>query len=443
MVVYKVDRLTRSLTDFAKLVELFDRHGVSFVSITQSFNTTTSMGRLTLNVLLSFAQFEREVIGERVRDKIAASKRKGLWMGGPVPLGYASVNKKLVIAEDEAETVRTIFRRYLELGSIQALADDLDRRGIITKSRVWSNGRTVGGVRFGVGPLAYLLKNRVYIGEVVHRHEIHAGDHLAILDRDLFEAVQTKLASKAVDRTLRLKGSPSLLTGLIFDGVGNKMRPSHTNKQGVRYRYYVSQAALCDRDSDACGMTRIPAPDIETLVLDCLRSHYGSKNNVDDRALIERYAAKVVVRRDTVEIHPKAPDDGVDGGGGVDTAGPPFLLAWARTGRACVKGLTSSPDQSPGEIESRESLLSAIAKARLWLNEIIEGNVKSFTEIAQREDRGERYIRMLVTLAFVSSELLDAILDGRARMTPVTTLVQTLPCSWKEQALMFVICPAS
>jgi site-specific DNA recombinase len=195
VVVYKVDRLTRSLADFAKLVELFDQHAVSFVSVTQSFNTTSSMGRLTLNVPLSFAQFEREVIGERVRDKIAASKRKGIWVGGPVPLGYGCIDKKLVEVPEEAETVRTIFWRYLDLGSMGALIEDLDRRGIRTKVVARLNCRVRGGIRFGVGPLAHLLKNRFYLSEVVYRGEVHAGEHEPILDRDLFEAVQAKLAA--------------------------------------------------------------------------------------------------------------------------------------------------------------------------------------------------------------------------------------------------------
>jgi site-specific DNA recombinase len=190
VLAYKVDRLTRSLADFAKLIELFDAHGVSFVSVTQSFHTSSSMGRLTLNVLLSFAQFERELIGERVRDKIAASKRKGLWVGGPVPLGYAAVDKKIVVAPAEAEAVRTIFARYLALGSIRALAEELDRQGIHSKRRRLSNGRCVGGKRFGVGALAHLLKNRFYIGEVVYRGEVHRGEHDPILEPALFDAVR-------------------------------------------------------------------------------------------------------------------------------------------------------------------------------------------------------------------------------------------------------------
>ena len=267
IVVYKVDRLTRSLADFAKLVELFDRHSVSFVSVTQSFNTTSSMGRLTLNVLLSFAQFEREVIGERVRDKIAASKAKGIWVGGSVPLGYASVNKKLVIVPEEAETVRLIFRRYLELGSIRDLAEDLDREGIRTRRQTLSTGKTRGGIRFGVGGLAQLLRNRFYVAEVVYHGTVHPGEQEPILDRALFDAVQAKLAASASSRQLKLKASPSILAGRIFDDSGNRMTPSHTNKRGARYRYYVSHAVLQKRDDEAGSVVRISAPDIETVVV--------------------------------------------------------------------------------------------------------------------------------------------------------------------------------
>src|SRR5438128_6313372 len=237
VLVYKVDRLTRSLADFAKLIELFDAHGVSFVSVTQSFNTSSSMGRLTLNVLLSFAQFERELIGERVRDKIAASKRKGIWVGGPVPLGYAVVDKKIVVVPAEAAAVRTIFARYIELGSVRALAEDLDRRGIRSKPRRRSNGRTIGGGRFGVGALAYLLKNRFYIGELVYRGEVHHGEHEPILDSALFAAVQRKLTAQAVPRRCRLRGLPAILSGRLFDHRGNRMSPTHANKRGARYPY--------------------------------------------------------------------------------------------------------------------------------------------------------------------------------------------------------------
>jgi site-specific DNA recombinase len=231
IVVYKVDRLTRSLADFAKLVELFDQHSVS-VSVTQSFNTTTSMGRLTLNVLLSFAQFEREVIGERVRDKISAPKRKGLWVGCPIPLGYASVGKKLVVVPEEAETVRIMFRLYLECGSIGAMAQELARRDIVSKARTFSSGRSRGGGRYGVGALAHFLKNRFYISEVVYRGEIHVGEHEPILDRAMFDALQAKLAENVRARRVRIDRSPAILIGRIFDDRGNRMTPSHCNKPG-------------------------------------------------------------------------------------------------------------------------------------------------------------------------------------------------------------------
>src|SRR5438093_9043767 len=271
VLVYKVDRLTRSLTDFAKLIELFDARGVSFVSVTQSFNTSSSMGRLTLNVLLSFAQFERELIGERVRDKIAASKRKGIWVGGPVPLGYAAVDKKIVVVAAEAAAVRTIFARYIELGSVRALAQDLDRQGIRSKPRRLSDGRTIGGGRFGVGALAHLLKNRFYIGQGVYGGDVHRGEHEPILDSALFAAVQGKLAAQAVARRCRRRGSPALLTGRLFDHRGNRMSASHSNKGGARYRYYLSQAVLQGKPQPTRLVGRVPAAETETLVVAALR----------------------------------------------------------------------------------------------------------------------------------------------------------------------------
>jgi site-specific DNA recombinase len=271
VLVYKVDRLTRSLADFAKLIELFDAHGVSFVSVTQSFNTSSSMGRLTLNVLLSFAQFERELIGERVRDKIAASKRKGLWVGGPVPLGYAAIDKKILVVEAEAEAVRTIFARYLKLGSIRALAEDINQRGIRSKPRRLSTGLTIGGGRFGVGALAHLLKNRFYIGGVVYRGEVHRGEHEPILDSALFEAVQAKLAAQARARRCRLRGLPAILSGRLFDHRGNRMSATHTNKGGARYRYYISQAALQKKPLPPGVVSRVPAAETEALVVTALR----------------------------------------------------------------------------------------------------------------------------------------------------------------------------
>src|SRR4051795_5664474 len=207
IVVYKVDRLTRSLADFAKLVELFDQHSVSFVSVTQQFNTTTSMGRLTLNVLLSFAQFEREVTSERIRDKIAASKRKGLWVGGMAPLGYDTKDRKITINKDEADRVRTIFRRYLKLGSLNLLMTDLRKQGLVTKLRTLKTGKTIGGISFTRGSIAHLLRNRFYIGEVAFKGEVLNGEQPVIIDRDLFDAVQAKLSEQGTNHKVSRTGS--------------------------------------------------------------------------------------------------------------------------------------------------------------------------------------------------------------------------------------------
>jgi site-specific DNA recombinase len=240
IVVYKVDRLTRSLADFAKLVELFDAHRVSFVSVTQQFNTTTSMGRLTLNVLLSFAQFEREVTSERIRDKIAASKRKGLWVGGPLPLGYDMKDGKVVVVEEEAERVRLIYRRYLELSGVNALVRDLKERNICTKAKLLANGATRGGILFQRGTLFYLLRNRFYIGEVKYKGDILPGEQPPIMERALFDAVQQKLTDQWSNRTTIRNPSEHLLAGLLFDDASHRMVPTHATKAGIRYRYYVS-----------------------------------------------------------------------------------------------------------------------------------------------------------------------------------------------------------
>src|SRR3979409_625485 len=234
VVVYKIDRLTRSLADFAKLVEAFDARSISFVAVTQQFNTTTSMGRLTLNVLLSFAQFERELSSERVRDKIAASRRKGKWTGGTVPLGYDAKDKKLIINKTEAETVRTIFRRYLELQSFSKLVADLDIRGIVTKLRNTRIAQYSGGISFTYGPLAYFLKNRVYVGEVHHGGKWFQGEHKAIVDRAIFDRVQQLLAAKSNGRKAKRSQSGALLLGKLYDDRGNLMTPSFSSKNGVR-----------------------------------------------------------------------------------------------------------------------------------------------------------------------------------------------------------------
>ena len=273
VVVYKVDRLTRSLADFAKIVEVFDAQGVSFVSVTQAFNTTTSMGRLTLNVLLSFAQFEREVTGERIRDKIAASKKKGMWMGGQPSLGYDVKERKLVVNEAEAATVRYIFRRYLELGAVRALRDDLAAAGVVSKRRTAADGSPYGGQRFSRGALYLVLKNRIYRGEIVHNGKAFPGEHAAIVDEDLWRRVQSHLEENRMERREGDKAlEPSLLAGIAFDASSEPMTPTHAVKKGTRYRYYISRRLITGPASDSSRGQRVPASNLEALVIGRLRA---------------------------------------------------------------------------------------------------------------------------------------------------------------------------
>ncbi len=272
VVVYKIDRLTRSLADFAKIVEILDARSASFVSVTQQFNTTTSMGRLTLNVLLSFAQFEREVIGERIRDKIAASKQKGMWMGGVPPLGYRVQDRKLVIIDSEAEIVRSIFRRYAELGSVRLLKAELEAHGINSKSWMSAAGRLIGGKPFSRGALYLMLRNRSYRGEIVHKGQSHPGEHPPIIDHPLWDAVQMRLAGNTAERNSGTRThQPSLLAGMLFDRDGNRMTPSYAVKKGTRYRYYVSRPLITQDQRESATALRIPAGEIEHLVTSRVR----------------------------------------------------------------------------------------------------------------------------------------------------------------------------
>lgn len=262
VVVYKIDRLSRSLTDFAKLVNVFDRNGVTLVSVTQSFNTTTSMGRLTLNILLSFAQFEREVIAERVRDKIAASKAKGIWMGGTLSLGYRVEDRKLVIVEDEAETVRQIFRRFIDLGSATLLAKELRAAGITTRR----------GAPISKSYVYRMLNNRIYIGEIIHKGKSHPGRHEAIIDRETWDRVHAILKESPRKRAARTRAeTPALLKGLLLGPDGAAFSPTHTRKGGKLYRYYVSQTVL-KHGAGSCPVGRVPAGEIEAAVFDQLRA---------------------------------------------------------------------------------------------------------------------------------------------------------------------------
>lgn len=444
IVVYKVDRLTRSLADFAKLVELFDQHSVSFVSVTQSFNTTSSMGRLTLNVLLSFAQFEREVISERVRDKIAASKRKGIWVGGSIPLGYASVDKKLAVVPGEAETVRLIFRRYLEVGSLRDLVADLDARGVRTRRQRLGNGKNRGAIPFGVGPVAHLLRNRFYVGEVVYRGATHPGEHEPIVERSLFDAVQAKLAAGASARMLKLKASPSILTGRIFDDRDNRMTPTHTNKQGARYRYYVSHAVLQKRNGDGQKPMRVPAQEIESLVSKAVRERLAvsvaEAATLPDRMLIEHHVERVTIKPDLAEIRlsgaAEMKGDEQPSTAPASSAGESIIrVSWERNQMPAAKGVLHLPS-SPTRIsdQNRDLLLGAIAKAHAWIEDIVAGRAASFADIARLEGKVERHIRLLAPLAFVSPQVALDIADGSFPPIGVTDLAKSVAYLWSEQA---------
>ncbi len=451
IVVYKVDRLTRSLTDFAKLVELFDAHGVSFVSITQQFNTTTSMGRLTLNVLLSFAQFEREVTAERIRDKIAASKQKGMWVGGCAPLGYVVKDKKLVAEEHEAEQVKTIFRRYLELASIKALRQDLDSRGIVTKVRKLANGTTVGGIPFYIGPLAHMLKNRVYVGETTHAGKVYPGQHAAILDRDLFDAVQAKLLSNAVTLKNVRMASGSILMGRIYDDAGNRMTPTNSQKGPARYRYYLSAPRNHDAAEKAGSISRVAASLVEDAVVEAVREmrsrlHGGIGDSKitdtdikqDDRQLIDTHVKRVIVSKQSVAIEFMASDKPDDGGGDHDDRTPeavvvPLNVKNRKPRREIIRS-GGSNDPIGLRADSRQTLLLGIAKACVWAHELAEGRIAGTEEIARREGCSARYVRVTLPLAFLAPDIIAAVV---ANAIPpnlgISRFTENLPLSWKQQ----------
>src|SRR3954468_13546083 len=287
IIVYKVDRLTRSLADFARLVELFDAEGVSFVSVTQQFNTTSSMGHLTLNVLLSFAQFEREVTGERIRDKIAASKKKGMWMGGNVPLGYDASERTLVINPAEAETVRRIFALYRELGCVRRVKEEADRLGLRTKCSATTNGTERGGKPFSRGHLYTLLSNPIYTGHIAHKGELHPGQQAALIDDASWSTVRDQLAANTRNqRRVAKAAEPRLLAGLLVDARGERLTPSHAVKKGRRYRYYVSAALITDAGTDRARGWRLAAREIEEAVIRILADALTSPAK-----LVERFGA--------------------------------------------------------------------------------------------------------------------------------------------------------
>lgn len=461
VVVYKVDRLTRSLADFAKLVELFDAANVSFVSVTQSFNTTSSMGRLTLNVLLSFAQFEREVTGERIRDKIAASKKKGIWMGGVVPLGYRVETRRLLIDDAEAATVRLIFQRYLDLGSLTALRRDLRDRGILTRQRLLASGNKTGGVPLTNGPLSYILRNRHYLGEINYRRSSYKGEHQPIISVEQFAAVQALLATNLRHADIRKTRSRAMLEGRLFDGQGIRMTPTHTKKGGIRYRYYVTTATGHGGKADATTIRRIPAPDVEACVIAGLRKimiDCGEDAGALDReaalpAFFEQIDLRVVAYSKTLELvwrraavplslalppvdrrAPAPTEDGTDEWGAA--AEPqrievPFVARPHKRHRSIIRPEEASGTIRPIAHQEQQNLLRSIAQGRAWLKMIIAGTTTH--DLAAHHGKTERTIRLTVSLAFLDPKLVQAAVQGRLPRGVNATRLSDAPAGWRDQ----------
>jgi site-specific DNA recombinase len=486
IVVYKVDRLTRALSDFATLVEIFDRRGVSFVSITQQFNTTTSMGRLTLNVLLSFAQFEREVIGERVRDKIAASKKKGMWMGGMPPLGYDVKDRKLVVNDAEARTVVRIYRRYLALKSVHALKDALAGAGARSKRRLRPDGTAYGGQKLSRGALYLMLQNRIYRGETTHKGKSYPGQHSAIIERPLWDDVQAVLAKNRIERATGARAKhPSLLAGLVFDETGGRLTPTYAIKKGTRYRYYVSTTLLAGAGTNHSSPRRIPAGNLESLVIDRLRAFFADPGAVLDaidetrsgsgqshlieygrhvaeelraqasnevKATLMTLACRVEINPDCIEIkisrhrlasflagqaidqtmldqRPERDSDAV-----VTLVVPARLKRVGREMRMLV-------DNSHDRTAVDPSLLRIIARAHDIQARLIHNTKLTVHDIAREERVSAAYVYNLLRLPWLAPDITTAIVNGEQpqRLNAKTLMRQAsrLPADWSEQRTQF------
>lgn len=465
IVVYKVDRLTRSLSDFAKFVELFDEHGVSFVSVTQSFNTTTSMGRLTLNVLLSFAQFEREVTGERIRDKVAASKKNGIWMGGAVPLGYRVENRALRVVEEHAAFVRDLFRRYLEIGGVVRLKAALDAENVRSPIRISGNGKRTGGGPMSRGHLYWILSNPIYIGRLRHKGQIHEGQHEAIVDPETWKRVQERLAAQTQARRAPQPDAESFLVGKLFGDRGRRMGASFAAKGARRWRYYVSRGPTKTNGHDAATVMRVCAPAIEKLASAAIASvlakrglaatwpgcranasagcNPGEKQRgawtdqtatpnrqpdpIDVRAAIDR----IQLGADCVRI---VLSDAAANNGDDRTLTVPWKLSSPYRRREIIQGDSDRLEaQRPMRAKARETFLDAVRDAHRRIDELLRHPTSSLLAIAQREATSERSIRQSLSLAFLDPSLVKAAIEGRLpRGFGVKRLID-LPMLWSEQ----------
>lgn len=462
IVVYKVDRLTRSLADFAKLVELFDAKGVSFVSVTQQFNTTTSMGRLTLNVLLSFAQFEREVTGERIRDKIAASKRKGLWMGGIPPVGYRAKGRTLELDEQQAPRVREIFALYLELGSVSALWDELNKRGWLTPERQHKRPGFAGNKPFSRGNLYRILSNPVYLGLMSHKGDLHSGQHPPLIEKSLWDAVQAKLeAQRQGTKSQTQATNPSLLSGMLFDETGRRLIPSHSRKGNKRYRYYVTPA---DVPGDP---VRLPANEIEQLVIKAVMDWaldakqvvnavgWSDAKAAEEAISVGQKLAQVLAKTDkesthrahlercieAVEVGPSSVRITIDLVGCAmvkDGTGPvSALIEVAAERKRCGMAvrLVIGGSGANHVREPDQTMIQLINKAREWLERLTRLG-QGIGDIAKEENVSPGYVTRLLHLALLAPDITQSIAAGEhpADVT-ATRLMQALPLplEWAEQ----------
>ena len=482
IVVYKVDRLSRSLADFSKMVELFDQYGASFVSITQQFNTSTSMGRLTLNVLLSFAQFEREVTGERIRDKFAASKKKGLWMGGPVPLGYDAKDRALVVNETEAKTVNHIYQRYLVLGSVKLLKQELDREGFVNKRR--KGGST--GRPFSRGGLYTILKSPLYIGKIQHKDKLYSGVHKDIVDKSVWGQTQEILSKNRHHQYLRTSAKePSLLAGLLFDDSGNPLSPTHTRKKSRRYRYYVNQAVVQFKQVSPDALIRVPAQTIETLVeqkliqllrnpgrlfellqllslsatahqnliqqASILAKTWGSKSIHQRIELLSSLMDKIKLSRTELIMHLspvgltrvllnrglKLDSDSKITGKSFQVCVPVSLKRCGVETKLIVEQKDAYHYQKP-HADSLRAIQQALQKALLWNNALLSGVAQSKTQLAEHSGVSTRYITQLIKLAYLSPDIIQRIFSGDIpHDLTLGKLKRQIPLSWDKQEVLF------
>lgn len=468
VVVYKVDRLTRSLLDFARLVEIMDNAEVSFVSVTQSFNTTTSMGRLTLNMLLSFAQFEREVTAERIRDKIAASKAKGMWMGGIPPLGYEPDGRSLKIVEPHAQLIRDLFTRYLELGSVRLLFEKLENERARTPERVLSTGKRIGGAPFTRGQIYKILSNPIYVGEIHHKGKAYNGKHEAIIDRERWNCVQARLgANRQGEQRAKTIKSPSLLASKVFDEVGEPLVTSHACKGKVRYRYYVSRSLQHEAGSTTVGW-RIPATELEGAVIGQLAelldnpldltsllgftldpdglAHLGKAAN-ELKVLVQKKRGssirplidQVTIRKDrlTVSLFPQAIAEAL-GQAASSIAGACELeinVRLTRTSKA-VKLISGDGRASSANIDGQ--VVGLLNQAREWWHMLTSDGITP-AELARRVGVNDSYVTRIIRLNFLAPDIVQSILAGSqpAMLNAMRLKAGDFAVSWKEQRELY------